>query len=46
MHTLKIKVPGAGEIAQWLRELIALVEELGLFPNTLMVAHNDPYLQM
>jgi hypothetical protein len=31
---------GAGEMVQWLRELTALPEDLGLIPSTYMVAHN------
>jgi hypothetical protein len=31
---------GAGEVAQWLRALIALLEELSSIPNNHMVAHN------
>jgi len=29
-----------GEMAQWLRALVALPEDLGWVPNTHMVAHN------
>lgn len=38
---IKIKI-GVGEIAQQLRELIILPEDLGSIPSTHMVAHNPP----
>jgi hypothetical protein len=31
---------GAGELAQWLRVLVALEEDLGLIPSTYVVTHN------
>ena len=31
---------GVREVAQWLQALDAPAEDLGLIPNTLMVAHN------
>lgn len=37
---------GARETAQWLRELAALGEDLGLVPSTHMMAHDHPELQL
>jgi hypothetical protein len=34
---------GAGEMAQWLRALTALLKVLSSNPNNHMVAHNHPY---
>lgn len=34
--------PGAGEVAQWLRRLIALTENLGTVPSTHVVVCNHP----
>jgi hypothetical protein len=36
------KVPGAGEMAQWVRALTALPEVLSSNPSNHMVAHNHP----
>jgi hypothetical protein len=33
-------------MTQWLRALLILAEDLGLFPSTYMVAHNCLYLQL
>ena len=33
---------GVGEMAQWLRTLAALAEDLSSVPSTYMVAHNLP----
>lgn len=36
----------AGETAQWFRAFIALVEDMGLSPNTNVVAHDHLKLQL
>lgn len=36
---------GAGDMAQWSRVLVALVQDLGSFPSSHMVANNHPQLQ-
>jgi hypothetical protein len=40
MCTLEVQTLGAGETAQWLRALVAFLEDLGSVPNTHRVAHN------
>jgi hypothetical protein len=37
---LKIKIAGAGEMAQWLRALSILPKDPGSIPSTHMAAHN------
>jgi hypothetical protein len=37
---LKLKVPGAEEMAQWLRAQVTHAEDLGSILSTYMVAHN------
>ena len=36
----KRKNVGAGETIQWLRAVVALAEDLGSVPKTLMMAHD------
>ena len=36
---------GIGEMARWLRAMVALAEDVVLNSSTHMVAHNNPYLQ-
>jgi hypothetical protein len=40
------KILGAVEMAQKLRAVVTLVEDLGWIPNTYKVAHNCPSLQV
>jgi hypothetical protein len=35
-----VRVPGAGETAQWLRTLAPLAENIGSVPSTQVVAQN------
>jgi hypothetical protein len=44
-YVIKNTVPGAGELAQRLRALTALTEDLGLIPSTHTVAYSYPELQ-
>jgi hypothetical protein len=39
-HSLKNKIPGTGEMAQWVRALTVLPEVLSSIPSNHMVAHN------
>ena len=39
---LKLHGPGDGEMAQWLRALAALPEDLGLIVSSHMLTHNYP----
>ena len=39
---MKNLILGAGEMAQWLRALTVLPEDLGLIPSTHKAAHNYP----
>jgi hypothetical protein len=41
--SVKEEASGGGEVAQWLRALFALWEDLGLVPSTHMVANNHLY---
>ena len=45
ISTIKTIISGNGEIAQWLRELVALAEDPDLAPRTYMLAHNHLYFQ-
>jgi hypothetical protein len=40
IYTFKMWRDEPGEVAQWLRALVALAEDLGSVPSTHMVVHN------
>lgn len=42
----KEKIQGAGQMAQWLRVLVALADEPGLVPSTYMGARNHQSVQL
>lgn len=43
---MSIILGAAGEMAQWLRPLVALPDDLGSVPRTQIKAHNCLYLQV
>lgn len=42
LHYIKMEILGGEEMVQCLGALVALVEDLGLVPNTCFVSHNLP----